>query len=141
LKGESFVVSGLDFDEIVAAAGLLSACGLLSEAGAQEELEAYLLADPELVVVARHGTDVVGVGIGSFDGYRGTLRRVAVAPTHRRKGLGSSIAGNLEERLARRGARALRLHVRADAEGARLFWEARGYTAIPAAYLGKPVPS
>jgi GNAT superfamily N-acetyltransferase len=140
LKKESFIVSGLEVDEIRAAAALLSTCGLLPEREAQEELTAYRLADAALVVVARLGQDVVGVGIGSFDGYRGTLRRVGVAPSHRRQGLGTTIAHALEERLARRGARQLRIHVHEDAEESRRFWEARGYAAIPATYLGKHAP-
>jgi ribosomal protein S18 acetylase RimI-like enzyme len=100
-------------------------------------VSAYRRADPDLVVVAQQGRRLIGVGIGCYDGYRGTLRRLAVEPAYRNHGVGTMIALFLEQELADRGARKLRLHVRSDDSEARLFWEARGYSVVPAVYLGK----
>jgi ribosomal protein S18 acetylase RimI-like enzyme len=124
-------------DELDAAAALIASCGLVPEDEAREELSAYRRADPDLVVVAHQERKLIGVGIGCYDGYRGTLRRLAVEPAHRNHGVGTMIALLLEQELADRGARKLRLHVRSDDGEARLFWEARGYSVVPAIYLGK----
>jgi hypothetical protein len=56
---------------------------------AMAELIAYRTADPRLIVMAEEKASTIGVGIGSFDGYRGTLRRVAVA--ERWRSLGSAL--------------------------------------------------
>ncbi|MGH3343574.1 MAG: GNAT family N-acetyltransferase [Carbonactinosporaceae bacterium] len=125
--------------ELPAAARLWVAAGLLRTVDeAMTEAAAYHAADPELVLVAAHQSEVVGAGIGSFDGYIGRLRRVAVVPPWRGRGLGRRMAGELERRLVARGARKARLHVYEDADDARTFWEHLGYAHIPARYLGKP---
>ncbi|MGH3327432.1 MAG: GNAT family N-acetyltransferase [Streptomycetales bacterium] len=126
-------------DELAAAARLWVAAGLLSTFDeALGESAAYQAADPDLVLVATHQGDVIGAGIGSFDGYIGRLRRIAVAPQWRGRGLGRRMASELERRLRARGARKARLHVYEGAEDARRFWEHLGYAHIPALYLGKP---
>jgi GNAT superfamily N-acetyltransferase len=115
---------------------LLVTSGLVeSRDDALVELIAYRAADPRLIVVIQEDASTIGVGIGSFDGYRGTLRRVAVAERWRNLGVGTWLATELERRLLRRGARLLRVHV--DNAGARAFWERQGYSPIAVSYLGK----
>jgi GNAT superfamily N-acetyltransferase len=130
------VVRTLERSQLASAAALLVAAGLVeSQDDALEELIAYHAADPRLVVVVEENASTIGVGIGSFDGYRGMLRRVAVTEEWRTLGLGSWLAAELERRLLQRGARLLRVHVH-DAE-TRRFWERQGYSPIELSYLGK----
>ena len=126
--------------QLANAAALLVAAGLVESLDdALVELIAYHAADPRLIVVVEENGSTVGVGIGSFDGYRGMLRRVAVTEGWRSLGLGSWLAAELERRLLQRGAKLLRVHV--DTAGARRFWERQCYSPIEVSYLGKdPYP-
>ena len=130
------VPRAVDRRQLGNAAALLVTAGLVERLDdATAELIAYRAADPRLIVVVEERTSTIGVGVGSFDGYRGTLRRVAVAERWRSLGVGTWLAAELERRLSRRGARLLRVH--AGDPDARRFWERQGYSPIEVTYLGK----
>ena len=55
--------------------------------------------DPEALLLAEEDSLIVGSVIAAWDGWRGTIYRLAVAPSHRRGGLGRSLLRAAEERL------------------------------------------
>ena len=71
---------------------------------------------------------VVGSVIVGWDGWRGSLYRLAVAPEHRRAGIASALVREAELRLRRRGARRLTVIVVGDDPVAAEFWAATGLT-------------
>jgi purine-nucleoside phosphorylase/ribosomal protein S18 acetylase RimI-like enzyme len=86
------------------------------------------LADSTAVVlVAQREGRLVGSVIGSFDGWRGNLYRLAVHPAHRRQGLARALVAEVERRLARQGAKRVTALVERDHPGALAFWQAAGY--------------
>jgi ribosomal protein S18 acetylase RimI-like enzyme len=95
-----------------------------------EEVERKLERDPELFVVAEDGDEVVGVAIGTHDGWRGYVFRLAVAPQRRGEGIGAALVADLERRFAAKGVDRLRVLVHRSNPAARAFWEALGYDAI-----------
>jgi ribosomal protein S18 acetylase RimI-like enzyme len=74
---------------------------------------------------------VVGALVAGFDGWRGNMYRLAVAPQWRRRGLGRRLVAAGHERLREQGAPRVTALVAFDDEGARGFWEAVGYAADP----------
>lgn len=98
-------------------------------APSREEVERKLDRDPQLFVVAEDGTAVIGVAMGTFDGRRGFIFRLAVAPDHRGRGIGSALVSELERRFADMGVTKVRVLVFRTNETARSFWEAQGYEA------------
>lgn len=84
-------------------------------------------ATPELVLVAEDDGEVVGVVLGSDDGRRGWISRLAVWPSHRRRGVGRALVAELERRLAARGCPQVNLLVLAGNDGGRATWDALGY--------------
>lgn len=101
-------------------------------APALEEVERKLGRDPELFLVADDEAEhpaIVGVVIGSYDGRRGWIFRLAVDPRHRRRGVGRALVEELERRYETMGVRRIRLLTTADNEPARRFWEQLGYGA------------
>ena len=58
-----------------------------------------LAVQPELFLVARVGGVVAGTAMAGFDGHRGWLYKVAVAPAHRRHGVGSALIRHAEGAL------------------------------------------
>jgi ribosomal protein S18 acetylase RimI-like enzyme len=60
--------------------------------------------DGSSLLVAEEGGDVVGSVIAGWDGWRGSIYRLAVAPSHRRRGLGGQLVTAAESHLRAVGA-------------------------------------
>jgi ribosomal protein S18 acetylase RimI-like enzyme len=77
------------------------------------------------------GAELEGVLVGTvmvgFDGHRGWLYYVAVAPSAQRGGVGTALTHRAEEWLAERGAHKVQLMVRRGNDKPRLFYGALGY--------------
>lgn len=87
------------------------------------------LIETESLLVAEDGGDIVGALIAAFDGWRGNMYRLAVAPSFRRRGVGARLVAAGEERLRARGAPRVTALVAFDDDVARGFWGAVGYDA------------
>jgi ribosomal protein S18 acetylase RimI-like enzyme len=79
------------------------------------------------VLVAEVKGQIVGSIIGTFDGWRGNIYRLAVHPDYRRQGLARALVAEVEKRLSRQGARRITALVEKDHPWAMSFWEAVGY--------------
>ena len=92
-----------------------------------ESLLALLRHDHGALIVAERGGRIVGSVIAGWDGWRGSIYRLAVAPEDRRAGLGRGLLCAAEARLAAGGAvRSQAIVVESD--GAALgFWRASGW--------------
>lgn len=87
--------------------------------------------DPEALILAVDNEVVVGSIIVGWDGWRCHLYRLAVAPTHRRQGIGRRLVELAEERFASYGgsrADAMVLDDNAQAHGV---WSTAGYARQP----------
>jgi ribosomal protein S18 acetylase RimI-like enzyme len=82
---------------------------------------------PAHVLVAEVGGRLVGSVIGTFDGWRGNIYRLAVHPDHRRKGVARALVAEVEAKLTRQGAKRITALVEKDHPWAMNFWEAVGY--------------
>jgi ribosomal protein S18 acetylase RimI-like enzyme len=94
----------------------------------RSDVEGLRAVDGDLVLGARLDGRLVGVVLGSFDGRRGWVNRLAVDPTVRRRGVAAALLDEVEARLRARGCVQLNLLVFAGNGEGRAFWEARGYT-------------
>src|SRR5438094_1287521 len=66
------------------------------------------------VLVAEAGGQLVGSIIGTFDGWRGNIYRLAVRPDHRRRGIARALVAEVEARLRRAGAKRITALVERD---------------------------
>src|SRR5215211_5984810 len=92
-----------------------------------QALTRLLETSPGALLVADEDEAIVGAVIAAWDGWRGSMYRLAVEPAHRRRGIALALVRAGETRLARCGARritALVAHEEAEAVG---LWEAAGY--------------
>ena len=83
--------------------------------------------DADAVIVAEEGGAIVGTVIAGWDGWRGSIYRLAVVPTHRRRGVGRQLLERAGERLTRAGARRLQAIVVESDEQAVAFWRTSGW--------------
>jgi ribosomal protein S18 acetylase RimI-like enzyme len=79
------------------------------------------------LLVAEVAGVVVGSIIGSFDGWRGHLYRLAVHPQRRRHGIARALVDAATDRLVQRGAVRIMAIVERDRNGAMRFWNAVGF--------------
>jgi ribosomal protein S18 acetylase RimI-like enzyme len=93
----------------------------------EESVRSLIAHDPEAVLVAEEGAGLTGSLVAAFDGWRGTLFRLAVLPTHRRRGVGRALVAEGERRLRERGAARVNLYAIRAETGALDFWSAAGY--------------
>lgn len=101
---------------------------LLRPSDALEALLRTVERDPGLFLVARDAAgDVVGTVLGGWDGRRGYLYHLAVAPEWRRRGVATALVDEVERRLRERGAPKVKLQIMRGNEASRAFFAARGY--------------
>lgn len=93
----------------------------------REVVKRLLAVDPSSLLVAEIDGRVVGAVIATWDGWRGHLYRLAVAPEHRRRGIGLALVREGERRLRARGAPKAIAPVGRGDERAERLWAAAGY--------------
>lgn len=92
-----------------------------------ESVALLLARDPEGLLVAEDDGAVVGAIVAGWDGWRGNLYRLAVAPGHRRRGIGRALVAEAHAVLRSRGARRVTALAAGDEADVLAFWAACGY--------------
>lgn len=91
----------------------------------------------ELFLVLEVDGEVVGTAMGGFEGHRGWVNYLAVAPERRRSGFGKMLMAALEQMLAERGCPKLNLQVRTGNAAAIDFYTGLGSERDDVVSLGK----
>jgi N-acetylglutamate synthase len=99
----------------------------LSEADTRENIAKYLRRNPGQSFVALDGTVLVGAVLCGNDGRRSFLHHLAVAPTHRRQGVGRTLVQRALDAQAAEGMRKCHIFVVAANEEGRRFWAREGW--------------
>lgn len=124
-----------DEDAVVA---LWEACGLIRPWNdPRRDIARKLTVQPELFLVAVDGGAVVGAGMAGFDGHRGWVNYLAVAPDRRQVGIGTALMNAFEERLLALGCPKVNLQVRAGNDDVLAFYSRLGYVEDAVVSLGK----
>jgi N-acetylglutamate synthase len=115
-----------DYDEVMAL--WYATEGLtLREADSREAIFRYLERNPGLSFVARDAGHLVGAVLAGSDGRRGYLQHLAVASSHRGRGVGRALAERALDALRALGIAKCHLMVRQENAAARAFWEHMGW--------------
>jgi ribosomal protein S18 acetylase RimI-like enzyme len=101
----------------------------LRPSDSKEELEKKLLRDPELFIVAEDEGEIIGAVIGAFDGRRGFVYHLAVAPERKGEGIGKALMERVSDDLRKLGCIRLLLLVDEDNESAQEFYRATGFSS------------
>ena len=98
----------------------------------QHEIAVRLREADGLFVVGFDEVDVLrAVAMGCNDNHRGWVKRVAVDPAVRGRGVGRSLYAELERRFIDAGIEQLRLSVYDDNTTALAFWESMDFVELP----------
>jgi ribosomal protein S18 acetylase RimI-like enzyme len=103
-------------------------------------IDKKLEADDQLFFVAVAGNAIVGTIMAGYDGHRGWIYSVAVAPTHRRQGIGSRLVSYAERALTGRGCVKINLQILEGNESAVAFYATLGFSVEKRVSMGKRIP-
>ena len=96
-------------------------------------------AQPELFWVAQEGGQIVGTVVAGYDGVRGWIYHLAVAPAKRRQGTARLLMRAAEDALEALGCPKINLQVRANNRGVVEFYLALGYEVEERPQMGRPL--
>ena len=92
-----------------------------------------------LFLVGEQAGVLLATVMAGFDGYRGWVYHLAVAPSHQRRGLGRAMMERAEAALIEMGCPKVNLQVRATNDAVVRFYEALGYDTEDRVSMGKPL--
>jgi ribosomal protein S18 acetylase RimI-like enzyme len=98
----------------------------LSPGDGEDEVRAFLARNDGLSLVAQEGDALVAAALCGHDGRRGYIYHLAVAPSHRRRGLGREIVARCLDALEAAGIRRGQVSVFATNALALAFWASLG---------------
>jgi ribosomal protein S18 acetylase RimI-like enzyme len=124
-----------DYPEVIA---LWRTAGLaISLSDSQEGLRRKLERDSDLFLVAQEKDSIVGAIMGCFDGRRGWLNHLAVAPAQQGTGLGSLLVKQVEERLKAKGCHKVNLLIEPANKNVQSFYEKLDYACDDLIFMEK----
>jgi ribosomal protein S18 acetylase RimI-like enzyme len=100
-------------------------------------IERKLAFQPELLFVGELGGRIVGAVMAGYDGVRGWIYHLAVAPEFRRRGFATVLMHAAEERLRALGCPKINLQVRAANREVVAFYESLGYAVEDHVSMGR----
>jgi ribosomal protein S18 acetylase RimI-like enzyme len=117
---------------------LWARCGLVRPWNdPRKDIQRKLRVQPELFLVGLLGEALVASAMGGYDGHRGWVNYLAVAPEQQGRGLGRVLMEQLEALLLARGCPKVNLQVRGANQGVIAFYERLGYRRDDVVSLGK----
>lgn len=102
-----------------------------------KDIARKLAVQPELFLVGVVDGAVVATVMAGYDGHRGWVNYLAVAPVFRGRGFGRALMQRVEELLLEHGCPKLNLQVRASNHAAIDFYRHLGYVQDESVSLGK----
>lgn len=103
----------------------------------RKDIARKLSVQPELFLVGVEDGAIVATAMAGFDGHRGWINYLAVAPERQRHGHGRQLMRAVEDALLAVGCPKLNLQVRAGNAKAVAFYEALGYGQDELVSMGK----
>jgi ribosomal protein S18 acetylase RimI-like enzyme len=91
----------------------------------------------DLFLVGESGGEIIATVMGGYEGHRGWINYLAVAPKHQSRGYARKIMQIVEQRIKQKGCPKINLMIRATNRQATAFYEAMGYITETSIGLGK----
>lgn len=103
----------------------------------RKDIERKLTVQPELFFVAERDGHVVASTMAGYDGHRGWLYYVAVAPELQGEGVGRAMFRHAEEALLALGCPKVNVQIRSGNDAVAAFWGGLGFASDGATGMGK----
>lgn len=109
----------------------------LGRSDTPDEIRKKWAQDPDLFLVAQDEAALIGAVLGGFDGRRGIVYHLAVAPHRRREGIGRALMAEIERRLAAKGCVKSYLLATPENRQAVDFYRRLGWDVMDMVLMGK----
>lgn len=103
----------------------------------RKDIARKLAVQPELFLVGTLDHEVMSSVMAGYEGHRGWMNYLAVAPRHRGRGFGRALVEHVERLLLERGCPKVGLLVRNSNKEAAEFYRRLGYAQDESISLGK----
>ena len=103
----------------------------------EEDIARKLKVDPDLFLIGKASDEIVATVMGGYEGHRGWINYLAVAPTHQRNRYGAEIMAEVEKRIRAMGCPKINLQVRSTNADVISFYRSIGYRVDDVVSLGK----
>ncbi len=124
-----------DLQEVIK---LWKSCGLVVPwNNPEEDIARKLKVDPDLFLIGKASDEIVASVMGGYEGHRGWINYLAVAPTHQRNGYGAEMMVEVEKRIRAKGCPKINLQVRSNNADVISFYASIGYRVDEVVSLGK----
>lgn len=101
------------------------------------DIDRKLQVDRDLFLVGTVDGEVVATVMGGYEGHRGWINYLAVAPAVQRRGYGQRMMAAVERRIAARGCPKINLQIRRGNVEVMAFYQSLGYLDDDVVGLGK----
>jgi len=103
----------------------------------RQDIERKLKVDPDLFLVGELEGNIVATVMGGYEGHRGWINYLAVAPAHRRQGFAKQLVLEIEKRIKEKGCPKINLQVRSSNSEVIAFYKALGFKLDDVIGMGK----
>ncbi len=118
--------------------GLWTVCGLTRPWNdPRKDVARKLTVQSDLFLVGVVGDEIVGTLMGGYDGHRGWINYLAVAPAHQRRGYAAALMRAVERKLLEMGCPKINLMIRSGNEAVQAFYAGLGFQQDAVVSLGK----
>ena len=115
-----------DYDDVIAFWRRQEGVGL-NEGDDRDGTALYLARNPGMSLIVREGDSIVAAVLCGHDGRRGYLNHLAVAASHRNRGIGKSLVRACLQKLEQAGVQKCNVFLYTDNAAGDKFWRALGY--------------
>lgn len=117
---------------------LWTRCGLVApQNNPRSDIQRKLQVDPELFLVGRIHTEIVATVMAGYEGHRGWINYLAVAPHLQKSGYGRQIMAHAESLLRARGCPKINLQIRSTNKQVIEFYQSLGFVIDDVVSMGK----
>ncbi len=102
-----------------------------------KDIQRKLAVNPEWFLVGELDDEIIASVIAGYEGHRGWLNYLAVAPEYQRSGLGRAIITEAESLLRAAGCPKINLQIRSSNQGVIDFYQRLGYLTDDLVSMGK----
>ena len=103
----------------------------------RKDIRRKLRVRPDLFLVGVLDGEIIATAMAGYEGHRGWISYLSVAPEHRRKGLGRAIMAEAERLLREAGCPKINLQVRSTNSEVIKFYQRIGFVLEDVVNLGK----
>jgi ribosomal protein S18 acetylase RimI-like enzyme len=142
MNADRFTIRPYRAEDEASVVALWSACGLVvPQNNPRRDIQRKLKVNPEWFLIGEIDGQVVATCMAGYEGHRGWINYLAVAPAHRRRGLATQLVREAERQLRQAGCPKINLQVRSSNTAVIAFYEVLGFRLDDVVSMGKRLVS